>query len=170
VGGGIHQDVYRNSHGHASTSTYAFYGWPPTPIVLFGITFSPGDSVRCSVRVDDDNTTAHFHVTNQTTKATTTVAFNSPDGYSLAGNEAEWMVSVPSGDQCANFGSVTFSGCCAKERNYDSDGNRVDDIVLNLSNLDYLLEMVEVEADGTREVLCTPKIVNDTTLKITYDG
>ncbi len=77
---------------------------------------APGDMVTallCTSGAGATSASAYF--TNRTNGATTSLTFTAPNGTSLTGNSAEWIVEAPTvgGQQSAvaDYGEVFFSVC-----------------------------------------------------------
>lgn len=111
---GVECDVYRS--GSAVTrNIYPWWEWFPLPEVqLTNFPVNPGDLVT-ALLCGSGATTATIYFTNRTTGVSTSLGFNAPQGTTLTGNSAEWVVEAPSvgGQQSAmaDYGQVFFSVC-----------------------------------------------------------
>lgn len=76
-------------------STYAWWEWfPAGEVAITNLPVSPGD-VMYSLICATSNTTASVYISNQSSSLTTSFTINAPQGSSLAGNCAEWVVERP---------------------------------------------------------------------------
>jgi hypothetical protein len=112
---GVECDVYR-SGSNITRNTYPWWEWYPIPeiqITNFGV--KPGDLITmllCSAS-GGGSTTGTVYITNRTTGASTSINLTAPQGTTLVGNSAEWIVEAPTvgGSQSAlaDYGEVFFS-------------------------------------------------------------
>jgi hypothetical protein len=95
---------------------YAWWEWYPEAEVAFtNFPVSVGDMI--TVVVCAGSTSAYVYLADQTNGAVTSVNFSAPEGTTLTGNCAEWIVEAPqvNGQQVslANYNEVLFTSCDA---------------------------------------------------------
>ncbi|HVM80201.1 MAG TPA: G1 family glutamic endopeptidase [Stellaceae bacterium] len=113
---GVECEVYQSGNS-ITRHVYPWWEWYPLPEVqITNLGVSPGDMVTaliCTTGANATSATAFF--SNRTTGASTSFAFNAPQGTKLVGNSAEWIVEAPTvgGAQSAiaDYGEVFFSVC-----------------------------------------------------------
>ena len=113
---GVECEVYQSGNS-ITRHIYPWWEWYPLPEVqITNLGVSPGDMVTaliCTTGANATSATAFF--SNRTTGASTSFAFNAPQGTKLVGNSAEWIVEAPTvgGAQSAiaDYGEVFFSVC-----------------------------------------------------------
>ncbi len=121
-----------------SPTYYPWWEWfPAAPVTITNFPVNPGDMITmllCSPN-GAGSTTGTVTWTNVTTGASTNVSLSAPDGVTLAGNCAEWIVEAPTVGggiaALADYGEVFFSVCQA----YTNTGTLVDGGSQNNINL-----------------------------------
>ncbi|OAP57535.1 hypothetical protein AYL99_08273 [Fonsecaea erecta] len=152
--GGTTQDVFYDEAGKLAKDIYAWYEWYPAyAIEITNVPVQAGDYVYCEVWATD-RTTGNFYIYNETTGQYTTVTFSAPNGYSLQGDSAEWIVEDRIGNSLADFGSITFWYCWAE---IGTDWKDLADA-----------DLIYLEESGGDEA--TAQIKDENTLVVTYDG
>jgi hypothetical protein len=129
---GVECEVYR-SGSSITRNIYPWWEWFPEPEVqITNFAVSPGDMVTALLCAGPGAgaTEATAYWTNRTTGDTTSLGFSAPDGTSLVGNSAEWIVEAPTvgGQQSAlaDYGEVFFSVCEAMLGTIGGGGTTVD--------------------------------------------
>jgi hypothetical protein len=114
---GIACNAYRSGTS-ITRNIYPWWEWYPLPeVAITNFTVNPGDMVTALLCAGPGAgaTSAIAVFTNRTTGDSTSVGFNAPDGTTLVGNSAEWVVEAPTvgGQQSsmADYGEVFFSVC-----------------------------------------------------------
>jgi hypothetical protein len=140
-------------------ATYAWWEWfPEYEVQITNFPVSPGDVMYCAICVHSD-TEAGFYLTNLTTGAATSFTKTAPQGTTLTGNCAEWIVETPTVNgqlgHLARYGDVYFDNCIAGTGNhallYGGDGD--------------LITMV----DGNNHPISVPTRENDELIKVTFE-
>ena len=148
-----------------TTQCYAWYGWwteatpYAVPISNFGV--SPGDNVTlvlCTAGAGSTKATASY--TNTTTKQVTSLTFTAPQGTTLLGHCAEWIVERPMLNNeyalLPDYDRVIFSGCTAGT----GDSTTVD------GGSGALIDMT----DGNNTVISAAEAVTSTVIECQYTG
>jgi hypothetical protein len=102
--------------------TYVWWEWYPNyEVQIANFPVTSGDVMFCAICVHSD-TEAGFYLTNLTTGASTSFTKTAPQGTTLVGNCAEWIVEAPTvnGGQSAlaRYGDVYFDECIAGTKNH----------------------------------------------------
>jgi len=114
-----------------STEYFAWFEWFPNNWTeITNLAIHPGDTIGAMVRylgIVNGKPQGSATLWNMTTGVGTTVTFFAPDGTTLQGNCAEWIMERPTfSDGLANlpdYGHITFSGCIACSDTKLSVGN-----------------------------------------------
>jgi hypothetical protein len=133
---GVECEVY-SSGGTTTSSIYPWWEWYPYPEVqITNLSVGPGDMITillCSAQ-GAGSTTGTVYITNRTTGDSVSVGLTAPQGTTLVGNCAEWIVEAPTvgGAQSAiaDYGEVFFSVCEAVAGSTTIDGGTGDNINL----------------------------------------
>jgi hypothetical protein len=122
-----------------SRSYYAWIEWfgnPWKPESDFPV--NPGDAILCTVCAPFGNAHGTAMFTNQTTGLSMNYGIDPPDGVSLSGNVAEWIVEDPSQSATGplfpfpNYGLTIFQNCSAGSKNISLNLN--DSCPINLTD------------------------------------
>jgi hypothetical protein len=133
---GVECEVYQ-SGASVTRHIYPWWEWFPNyEVQINNFPVSAGDMLTMLICSQNGagSTSATFFVTNRTSGASTSMAFNAPSGTSLTGNCAEWIVEAPTvgGSQSAiaDYGEVFFSVCEAVTTDgtayYGGNGNNIN--------------------------------------------
>ncbi|KAF3180532.1 hypothetical protein TWF225_001462 [Orbilia oligospora] len=167
LAGGTSHEVYEDDDdGSIDRYIYAWYRWYPSDEIEIDLTVNSGDVVYCHIWATDTST-GHFYIHNESTDEYASFEFAAPDGYSLQGDSAEWIVQDYWENSLARFGSIEFTDCSAGEASSlpGDDPKLEDDTVwvdLNAANNIGTME----EGDGAS---CTLEIDGDSDLKVIRD-
>ncbi|KAK6500924.1 hypothetical protein TWF506_003682 [Arthrobotrys conoides] len=166
LAGGTSHEVYEDDDGNIDRDIYAWYRWYPSDEIEIDLTVNSGDVVSCHIWASDTST-GHFYIHNETTDECSTFEFTAPDGYSLQGDSAQWIVQDYWENSLARFGSIEFTDCSAGEASsLPGDDSKLEDdttwLDLNAAGDIGTME----EGDGAS---CTLEIDGDSDLKITHD-
>jgi hypothetical protein len=106
---------------------YAWYEWYPAGSVIFSnFPVETGDLMYVAVCASAGDNRATVMFNNLTTGATTGANFTAPDGVTLDGACAEWIVEAPSindtQSQLADYGQVFFADCRASLHSNNTTG------------------------------------------------
>lgn len=123
---GIQCEVTRGDNG-VQFKLYPWWEWLPNPLGIQKISApaaSIGHEMYCLITALSP-TTGRIFLKNMTTSDATTFDVSAPDGGTLQGSSAEWIVEAPSvgGDPdtpLCNYGTVPFFGCVAGVSNGSS--------------------------------------------------
>ncbi len=116
---GIQCELTRGNSG-VQSKLYPWWEWLPNPLGIQKISApvaSSGDEIYCLITALS-STTGRIFLKNLTTNDATTFDVSAPDGGTLLGSSAEWIVEAPSvgGDPdtpLCNYGTAQFSSCVA---------------------------------------------------------
>lgn len=115
---GVECEVYRSGNS-VTRNVYPWWEWyPDFEVAITNLPVNPGDMLTMLLCTSGAGaTSASLFVTNRTTGDSTSLSFTAPQGTSLTGNCAEWIVEAPTvgGTQSAmaDYGEVFFSVCDA---------------------------------------------------------
>ena len=150
-----------------SPSAFAWFQWfPAPPSTLSNLAVSPGDVVYGLICVDT-STEARIYLGNMTTgQLVSFVKDGSPEGLSVAGDTAEWILECPhdlkTGDfeLLTKFGDIYFDNCLAGTNGPDGPqtvfGGSYADLTMDGS------------ADGNLFPIAAPLSLNDRAFKVQY--
>jgi hypothetical protein len=158
---GIQCEFTRTTNG-VQSQLYSWWEWLPNPLGIQKISVpvaSIGHEVYCLITALS-STTGRIFLKNLTTNDATTFDVSAPDGGTLLGSSAEWIVEAPSvgGDPdtpLCNYGTAEFSSCVAGVSNGTS-----------LSSSDGT--SLYMQQDG--QVVSTAAAANPGQLTCTYTG